>query len=329
MTDERDLEHLLASPYEAENETKPGVTVRLLRWLVPLLAVVAGAGMAYVLTSSPEPVADVETRAPSETTTTVAGSEVEYARSSSFPPGFTPVTETVAFSPIAIHEIDGRTYVSVGVAVRGDVDPLSEPFPSVARWELTSPNGLQEMVGQVVDSASPAFLQVAFNGVIDPSGAVLSAYLMTSESSVTVMIDDDAPQEQIIDVPFEIDADGMPIVIERLNYNDDWGYVSWSSPEETPATVEIVVSYLGTEGWSTENDLPARVITFGSTEVFLGIDGDIDIPQWAFGAQNRMDRDFFRIDQDLIERVTLEAIVSLALEEADAVEFPLDHLAGL
>jgi hypothetical protein len=63
--------------------------------------------------------------------------------------------------------------------------------------------------------------------------------------------------------------------------------------------------------------------------VFLGIDGDIDIPQWVFGAQNRMDRDFFRIDQDLIERVTLEAIVSLALEEADAVEFPLDHFAGL
>jgi hypothetical protein len=327
MTGDRDFKHLLASPYEAENETKPGAVVRLLRWLAPLLAVVAGAGVAYVLTSSPEPVADVDTSAPSETTTTVAGSEVEYARSGSFPPGFTPVTETVAFSPVAMYVIDGRTYVSVGVAVRGDVDPLSEPFPSVARWELNSPDGLHDMVGQAVDSASPAFLQVAFDGVIEPSGAVLSAYLMTSESSVAVMIDDDAPQEQVIDVPFEIDADGTPIVIERLNYNDDWGYVLWSGSEDTPATVEIVVSYLGTEGWSTENNLPARVISFGSTEVFLGIDGDIDIPQWAFGAQNRMDRDFFRIDDDLIERVTLEAIVSLALEEADPIDFPLDHLA--
>jgi hypothetical protein len=328
MTDDRDFKHLLASPYEVDNETKPGATVRLLRWLLPLLAVVAGAGMAYVLTSSPEPVADVEASAPSETTTTVAGSEVVYARSSSFPPGFTPVSETVAFSPVAIYEIDGRTYVSVGVAVRGGVDPLSEPFPSVARWEMTSPNGLHEMVGQVVDSASPALLQVAFDGVIDPSGAVLSAYLMTEESSVTVMIDDNAPQEQVIDVPFEIDADGTPIVIERLNYNDDWGYVSWSGREESPATVEIVVSYLGTEGWNEENDLPARVITFGSTEVFLGVESDIDIPRWSFSAQDRMDRSGpFHIDDDLIERVTLEAIVSLALEEADAVEFPLDLLA--
>jgi hypothetical protein len=275
----------------------------------------------------PELAADVETSAPSETTTNVAGSEVEYARSSSFPPGFTPVSDTVALSPVAMYEIDGRTYVAVGVAVRGDVDPLSESFRSVARWELKSPDGQHEMVGQVVDSASPALFQVAFDGVVEPSGAVLSAYLMTSESSVTVMIDDDAPQEQVIDVPFEIDADGTPIMIERLNYNDDWGYVSWSGPEQTPATVEIVVSYLGTEGWNAENDLPARVITFGSTEVFLGIEGDIDIPHWAFGAQNRMDRDFFRIDQDLIERITLEAIISLALEEADPIELPLDHLA--
>lgn len=330
MNDERDLKHLLASPYEAEGDAKSGATGRLLRWLLPLVAVVAGAGMAYMLTSSTELAAEVETSAPSETSTTVAGSEVEYVRSSSFPPGFTPVSETIAFSPVAMYAIEGRTYVSVGVAVRGDVDPLSEPFRSVAQWELNSRDGQHVMVGQAVDSGSPAFFQVAFDGVVEPSGAVLSAYLMTSESSVTVMIDDDAPQEQVIEVPFEIDADGTPIVIERLNYNDDWGYVSWNGPDETPATVEIVVSYLGTEGWSTENDLPARVITFGSTEVFLGIDGDIDIPQWAFGAQNRMDRRGpFHIDHDLIERVTLEAIVSLALEQADAIEFPLDHLSDL
>jgi hypothetical protein len=335
MTDHRDLEHLLASPYDSEGEPETSSGARLLRWLAPVLAVVVGAGVAYALTSSPEDLAEVDTSGPSEPTTTVAGSEVEYVRSRSFPPGFTPVSETIAFSPVAMYEIEGRTYVAVGVAVRGDVDPLSEPFRSVARWELKSPDGQHEMVGQVVDSASPALLQVAFDGVVEPSGAVLSAHLMTSESSVTVMIDDDAPQEQVIDVPFEIDADGTPIVIERLNYNDDWGYVSWSGSEETPATVEIVVSYLGTEGWNSENDLPARVITFGSTEVFLGIDGDIDIPQWAFGAQNRMDRDFFRIDQDLIERITLEAImritleaiISLALEEADPIDFPLDHLA--
>ena len=330
MSEDRDLKHLLASPYDAGDEAKASSSARLFRWLAPLLAVVAGAGIAYVLTSSPEVLAEVDTSVPSESTTTIAGMEVEYVRSDSFPSGFTPVSETVAFSPVAMYEIDGTTYVSVGVAVRGGVDALSEPFPSVARWELSSPAGQHDMVGQVVDSVAPAFLQVAFEGVVDPVGAVLSAHLMTSESSFEVMLDDDAPQEQVIDVPFEVDVDGTPIVIERLNYNDDWGYVSWDSPEGTPATVEIVVSYLGTEGWNEENDLPARVITFGSTEVFLAIEGDIDIPQWAFGGQDRMDRNGpFHIDHDLIERVTLEAIVSLALDEADPIEFPLDHLSDI
>ena len=328
MSDDRDLKHLLASPYDSGDEAKASSSARLLRWLAPLLAVVAGAGLAYTLTGSPDVLAEVDTSVPSESTTTIPGSEVEYVRSDSFPSGFTPVTETVAFSPVAMYEVDGRTYVSVGVAVRGGVDPLSESFPSVARWELSSPGGQHDMVGQAVDSASPAFLQVAFDGVVDPVGAVLSAHLLTSESSSEVMLDDDAPQEQVIDVPFEVDVDGTPIVIGRLNYNDDWGYVSWDSPGGTPASVEIVISYLGTEGWSAENDLPARVITFGSTEVFLGLEGDIDIPQWAFAGQDRMDRHGpFHIDHDLIERVTLEAIVSLAVDEADAIEFPLDHLA--
>ena len=182
MSDDRDLKHLLASPYDSGDEAKASSSARLLRWLAPLLAVVA------------------------------------------------PVTETVAFSPVAMYEIDGRTYVSVGVAVRGDVDPLSGPFPSVARWELSSPGGQHDMVGQAVDGGSPAFLQVAFDGVVDPVGAVLSAHLLTSESSSEVMLDDDAPQEQVIDVPFEVDVDGAPIVIGRLNYNDDRGYVSWDSP---------------------------------------------------------------------------------------------------
>jgi hypothetical protein len=327
MTDDRDLQRLLASPYDDGDALPSGGRGRV-RWIVPLLAVVAGAGLAYAMTAPAVAETETATTVSSAPATTVAASGVEYVRSASFPEGFVPVSETVAVSPMAIYQIDGRTYVTLGVSVRGGVDPLTEPFPSFARWELLSPGGQHTMVGQTADSAAPAFIEVGFDGDVDPAGAVVSAYVATSESSTRVVIQDDAPRDQIIDTPFEIDVEGTSILIERLNYNDDWGYVRWDSPDRIPATVEIIVSYLGTEDEDMGSDLPVRVITFGSAEVFLGVEGDLDISLWTVGSQSRMDRSGpFRFDHDLISRVTVEAAVSLALSEASAVELPLDLLA--
>jgi hypothetical protein len=194
---------------------------------------------------------------------------------------------------------------------------------SFGEWTIRQPGGDVPMVSQAVNSLAPGMIQIRFRGEAQP-GATLVGTPVDVAPSVTVRLFDDAPPEMVVDEPTVLDVEGTEVVIDVLEYDLTEGYALWHSEPDSPATVEIVVTLVGTEDLGTESSLPIRIGSFETWAAFLGQDVRADVPTWNTRGELRLYRSGpFRFDEDLIETVTVDAIVTLATNPADPVEIPI------
>lgn len=314
MTEGRpDYRELIKSPYDDEPEYPSG-------WiLLPIVALVVGA-MAGVMVarSQPDTVAG-DTSSPSSTTTEAITAQPL----TGFPDGYTPVSEAVAAKVLTSYESEDSTYVVIGGVARGDADREATYMQSFSEFVLQQPDGSVRSWSQSADFDAPGMITVGFPEPLQP-GAVVEATPVDVGEPVTIRLFDDAPAEMVVSEPIVLDVDGTEVVIDYFEYDLDEGYAAWHSDPDTPAVVDIVVTLVGTEGLGTGDVLPIRILSFESVAVWLGQDVQGDVPTWSTGGELRLGRAGpFRFDEDLIESITVDVVVTLATNPGTPIEIPI------
>jgi hypothetical protein len=329
MTNPDDLRRLIASPYEPDPEAQSAPRSAI-GWVAPLAAGIVGLVAAVVFIAMiGDDVAEVAADPGTPGTTLSSGAEVVFEQAEGFPEGFTPIDDAVAVRPISMYDIDGRTYVSIAAAVSGTADPATTSMRSIADWYLETGSGRIEPYNQTVNDIASGTIQFGFDGLAEPAGATLVVRPAASFSTQRVTLLEDAPIELLVEEPITVDVGGVPIVIDRLFYNDVWGHIAWHSPDDVPATVEVIVSFLGTEGIVNDTDLPLRIISFNSASVFFDIEGPFEVPAWATSGQAALRRHGpFSYDETTAQSVLVEVVISVADVADETVQIPLDSLVA-
>ena len=320
MSGRPDYAELIRSPYDDDG----GASHRGMAWLiVPIVAVVAGGflGTAFAGGQS-DPPSDVPI-VKGSTTTTLLEDVVDAVPSTGFPAGFVPISQDVAISAFTTYVVDGDSYVVVAAATRGSVEREATFMQSIGEWVLRNPSGDVAMVSQIVnDFIVPGMTQIRFPGLIE-DGAVLVATPVEGFSAHTVRLFDDVPTEMAVSEPIDFVADGVPVILEDVSWSLTRGYASWLSPTNTPLTVEVIVSLVGTEG-DGRGDLPIRISSNETFGVLLATDERVDVPAWNTHGQLILNRDgAFRFDEDRIESVIVDAVVQVPSGLAAPIEIPM------
>jgi len=179
------------------------------------------------------------------------------------------------------------------------------------------------MTSQATDSSAPGMFQIGFRGEVKPQ-AVLAGVPVEPSDTTTIRIFDDAPTELTVDEPIVLDVEGTEVVIDYLEYDLQEGFAVWHTDPDAPATVEIVVTLTGTEGFGS-GSLPYRIGSFDSWATFTGQDVRADVPTWSTEGELRLNRaGAFRLDRDAIESITVDVIVALASDPGDPVTIPIE-----
>lgn len=325
-----DLRGLMSSPYDPDPQPEGGSAGGAGRWLAPVAAAVVGLGLAFglvALTGEDAPQPDPDEVGP--VTSLGPGTEIVFEQAEGFPAGYTPIDETVAVRPLAVFETDGRTYVSFASAVIAGEDQRTASMRSIADWWIEGPGGRIDAYRQSTDGTAPGTLTLGVEGVADPTRSTLVVVPAASSSSARITLLEDAAIEQLITEPITVEVAGATIVIDRLFYNDVWGHFSWHSVDGVPATVQVVVSFLGTEGIVNDTDLPLRVHSFHTASVFFDIDGPYEVPEWGVSGQETLDRHGpIAYDETTVESVLVEVLVSVAEVGSESIEIPLVDLVA-
>lgn len=325
MTNSDDLKRLIASPYDSPSDPSDD-SRSVYGWMMPLVAGIVGfmIAIAFVAFTSE----DASQTAPEiDGPITSLGPEVAvvFEEAVGFPQDFTPIDDAVGVRPIAMFDIDGRTYVSLAPIVSGAEDPAAVSMRSIADWYIEAGGETISGYNQTSNDLTSGGVQLGFDGTVMPLGSTLVLRQAASVASERITLIENAPPELLIDEPMTVEVGGVSIVIDRLFYNDVWGHVEWHSPEGVPATVEVIVSFLGTEGIVNDTDLPLRMISFNSAAVFFDVEGPFEVPAWNVVGQATLDRHGpFRYDESSVQSVLVEVVVSVATAAESVIEIPLD-----
>ncbi len=314
MTERPDFAELIRSPYDDDPKDP---TNRFLLF-VPIVAVAVGVAAGFGLAAN-RPSAEAAAVA-IDTTTTTTEPRVA-APSDGFPEGFTPMTDDVAVAVETTYEVGGDSYVVLATAARGSLDHDSTFTPSVASWTLRTSDGDVEMLSQTVNDFAEGMFQVRFPGPI-PDGAVLIARPAGSLTKETVRVMDGVPTEMSVEDPILFEVDGVPVALSDLSWSLTRGFAAWQSPEDVPMTVDVIVSFVGTEGDGT-GDLPIRIMSFESNSAFLDTSERTDVPAWNTEGELVLSRaGAFRFNEEDIVDVTVDVIVGVVTDSGADIEIP-------
>lgn len=330
MTEPTDIRKLISSPYDPDPETG-GSHRSKSGWLVPVAAGVVGFVVAVLFVAMTGDDA-AEVLPDPDGPVTSLGDEVEVVleQAEGFPDGFIAIDELVAVRPFSMFDVEGRSYVSIAAAVVGGIDPATTPMRSIADWYLETSEGRVEPYNQATSNGAAGGIQLGFDGTADPADATLVITPAASVTTQRITLFEAAPIELLVEEPTTVEVAGVPIVIDRLFYNDVWGHIAWHSPDGVPATVEVVVSFLGTEGIVNESDLPLRIISFHSASIFFDLEGGpFEVPAWGTSGQATLDRHGpFAYDETTAQSVLVELVISVAETADESIEIPLGSLTA-
>jgi len=139
----------------------------------------------------------------------------------------------------------GSSTVIVSSAVRGTTEPADSPPPDVAYWEMQSDGESTVMDAQFASESAVGTTTIVFpvtDAASEPIVVVHPTASVVSESA-TMEIGPDALGEPIaFDLGFEPDI----AISGELVVGDGWGTVEWTSPDGMVATLDVVVTLVGT-----------------------------------------------------------------------------------
>jgi hypothetical protein len=255
---------LLESPYDERERRRKSRNEGSNRGRVPRLAVGVlgasgiGALVGWALAPGVPEAAPTTTTLATTTTTTEA-----HLGDSGFLAGYTELGNT-AFAPVVQFTSGDQTYVVVSEIVRAGDDRTEVAPTVVANYVAPSSTGGAPLrsLREITAILSPGIRVLEFERFDDPVALQVTA----GTAPVTIsscprcefyelggndVVFEFAGFPMVLaDAPITIDlGEGRSVVLDRLDINDEWGLVDWhvEASDGAVATVDIVVSFLGTE----------------------------------------------------------------------------------
>jgi len=209
-------------------------------WKPPVIAAIAGAllvGGLVIFALVNGPVDDPESDA----------LILQPVPSADVPSGYTLMTSNgdVGLKVESVVSEGGLSTVIVSSAVRGSTEPVDSPPPDVAYWEMESDGESTVMDIQYASESAVGTTTIVFPVSDAASEQIVVAHPTASvaSESATMEVGPEALGEPIaFDLGFEPDI----AISGELVVGDGWGTVEWTSPDGMVATLDVVVTLVGT-----------------------------------------------------------------------------------
>ena len=212
----------------------------------------------------------------------------------------------------------GSSTVVVSSAVRGTTEPADSPPPDVAYWEMESDGESTLMDVQFASESAVGTTTIVFPVLDAASEPIVVAHLPASvvAESATMEVGPDALGEPIaFGLGFEPDI----AISGELVVGDGWGTVEWTSPDGMVATLDVVVTLVGTgnpEGVSEPIQLvPAYDSSLAAPDSVI-----MNRPLFGFGGSYRLHGDGRVLaDGGQVTSIVIEVEGTVVTETADAL----------
>ncbi len=174
----------------------------------------------------------------------------------------------------------GSSIVVVSSAVEGTTDPAASPPPDVAYWEL-GPDGARTMMGaQIASDDAAGTTTILFPGEAIPSEAFVVVHPMEAIASAGAEIEV-APAMIGEPIAFVVDIEPGIAITGQVTVGDGWGTVEWKAPDGLVATLDVEVTFVGTQNPAADVSDPIRLVP--AYDPALARPGTIIIPKPLYG----------------------------------------------
>ena len=304
------------------NDTVEERTDGEIPWKPPVIAAIAGAlvvGSLVIFALVNGPVEDPEADA----------LILQPVPSVDVPNGYTLTTNDgdVGLKVESMTTDGGSSIVVVSSAVRGTTEPADSPPPDVAYWEMQPDGESTVMDVQSASKSAVGTTTIVFPVLDAASELIVLAHPTASvvSESATMEVGPDALGEPIaFDLGFEPDI----AISGELVVGDGWGTVEWTSPDGMVATLDVVVTLVGTgnpEGVSEPIQLvPVYDSSLAGPDAII-----VNRPLYGFGGSYVLHGDGRVLaDGGQVTSIVIEVEGTVVTETADALVLTFDHAGG-
>jgi hypothetical protein len=225
-------------------------------WKPPVIAAIIGALLVaafviYAIVNGPvdDPEADAFAARP--------------VPSKDLPPGYVslpatvPQPEGIGIKVEWVGREGGLSTVVVSSAIPGIADPDQFAPPDVAFWEL-GPEGERVMMdSQFASDSAPGTTTIVFSTELIPS--IVVAHPVAGSTSVMEEIEF-GPSTIGQEIPIALEVEPDAVITGIVTVGDGWGFVEWTAPADTYATLDVEARFPGTENPAADMLEPVRLV---------------------------------------------------------------------
>ena len=218
----------------------------------------------------------------------------------------------------------GSSTVIVSSAVRGTTEPADSRPPEVAYWEMQSDGESTLMDIQFTSKSAVGTTTIAFPISDGASEPIVTAHLPAAvvAESATIEVGPDALGEPIA---FGLEFEPDIAISGKLVVGDGWGTVKWTSPDGMVATLDVVVTLVGTDNLAAGESEPIQLVPAYDPSL-TGPDSVImNRPLYGFGGSYGLHGDGRVLaDGGQLTSIVIELEGTVVTETADALVLTFD-----
>jgi hypothetical protein len=218
----------------------------------------------------------------------------------------------------------GSSTVIVSSAVRGTTDPAASRPPDVAYWEMETDGESTVMDIQYAAESAVGTTTIVFPVSDSASEPVVVAHPTAAAVSetATMEVGPDALGEPIV---FSLGFTPDIAISGELILGDGWGTVEWTSPDGIVATLDVVVTLVGTENPAADVSEPIRLVPVYDAVLARPDTVIVNRPLFGFGGSYGLYGDGRVLaDGGQVTSIVIEFEGTVVMETADAVVLTFD-----
>jgi hypothetical protein len=218
----------------------------------------------------------------------------------------------------------GSTTVIVSSAVRGTTEPADSPPPDVAYWEMESGGESTVMDIQVAAESAVGTTTIVFpvsDSAPEPIVVAHPTAAVVSESARMEVAPDALGEPITFGLGFQPDI----AISGELVVGDGWGTVEWASPDGIVATLDVVVTLVGTENPEADVSEPIRLVPVYDSALAGPDTVIVNRPLFGFGGSYGLYGDGRDLtDGGQVTSIVIELEGAVVMETADALVLTFD-----
>ena len=188
--------------------------------------------------------------------------------STDVPPGYTVLSNggDVGIKVESLTSEGGSTIVVVSSAVAGTTEPADSLLPDVAYWEMGPDDASVLMTFQMASDDATGTTTVVFAN--EAASSEMSVVGHPAVATAWARTDLEVSPDTIGQpVAFVVEVEPGIAITGSVTVGDGWGLVEWEAPDGMVATLDVEVTFVGTENPSADVLEPIRLVPVYNPEL--------------------------------------------------------------